>query len=104
MRFGGIDPPLSAENLSVILCPDGRFVRLIPRWISRCMSLLYACRTLPLLALGNFDADNQKTYSTESLTRTRFTFTHSAGAGILAGLYQKNSWHRWRLRSSQSAR
>ena len=91
--FAGIEPPRSWENFGVMLWPDGRFVCLMPRRINRSMSLLYFWRTRELSALGNLDGDNQKMYSTESLTRIRRTFTHSAGAGILAGLYQKNSWH-----------
>src|SRR6266705_2123195 len=103
MRFGGIDPPRLAANVVLILCPDGRFVCLIPRLIRRCMSALYACKTRELSAFGNGEAESQNMYSTESLTLIRRTFTHSAGAGILAGLYQKNSWQRLNPISSQSA-
>ena len=67
------------------------------------MSLEYACKTFELSDFGKADNESQKMYSTESLTRIRRTFTHSAGAGIFAGLYQKNSWQRLKPTSSQSA-
>src|SRR6266704_3530606 len=59
--------------------------------VIRIMSGLYSFRTDKLLAFGQGVFESHQTYSTESRTRTRLTVTHSAGAGIFAGLYQKHS-------------
>ena len=60
------------------------------------MSLLYGLSTVRLFAFGQGVLDSHQTYSTESLRRIRLTVTHSAGMGILAGLYQKHSWAKWK--------
>ncbi len=62
-----------------------------PRLISRCMSLLYEVNTLWLSACGQGVGESHQMCSTESLILIRRTFTHSAGAGSFAGLYQKHS-------------
>src|SRR5262245_3171044 len=90
MRFAGIAPPRSV-NLAVITCPLGRVLARYPRFSKRFMSGLYSSRILRLSAFGSGVFDNHHTYSTESLMRNRRTLTHSAGAGNLAGLYQKHS-------------
>src|SRR3990172_4599865 len=88
----GIDPPASIlSKVDLMLWPDGRTVVLTPRWFSRIISLLYDFKTFLLSAFGHDVVESHQTYSTESLIRTRRTLTHSAGVGILAGLYQKHS-------------
>src|ERR1700690_749623 len=90
--LGGMAPPASTlSKESRMTCPDGRTVGRTPRRLSRSMSGLYSFRTRALLALGQGVLENHQTYSTESFTRIRRTVTHSAGIGILAGLYQKHS-------------
>src|SRR5436309_943349 len=90
--LAGIDPPDSiAPNPFLMLCPEGRTVARTPLLLSRIMSGLYDWSTLRLSALGWGVLASHQMYSTESLIRTRRTLTHSAGAGIFAGLYQKHS-------------
>src|SRR5258706_1122615 len=101
--FGGIAPPWSLSKEPRITCPDGRTVGLTPRRLNRIMSGLYSFSTRMLLAFGQGVFENHQTYSTESLTRIRRTVTHSAGIGILAGLYQKHSCARWKPTSSTNA-
>ena len=52
------------------------------------MSSEYGTRTLRLYAFGRSVFLSHQHGSTESFTRMRWTFTHSAGVGIFAGLYQ----------------
>ena len=52
------------------------------------MLSLYGVRTLRLFALGRAVLDSHQIGWIASLTRTRRTVTHSAGAGIFARLYQ----------------
>ena len=99
----GIAPPLSSANEPLMIWPEGRLVLATPFLMRRLMSLLYSPNTRRLYAFGNIDGDNQKMYSVESFTRMRRTFTHSAGAGIFAGLNQKNSCARLKPVSSHSA-
>src|SRR5438093_523507 len=88
----GMEPPACTRlKLVLILCPDGRVVGCKPFAFRRCMSLLYGLSTCLLLALGQGVLDSHQTYSTESRSPILRTVTHSAGAGILAGLNQKHS-------------
>jgi hypothetical protein len=88
MRLEGIEPPWLRENLLVMLCPLGRRSAITARENSFHV-LAVGLSTARLSARGQGVRDNHQTYSTESLTRIRRTFTHSAGAGSLAGLNQK---------------
>src|SRR5271155_5043814 len=101
----GIAPPASIlSNESRITCPDGRTVPRTPFRFKRIMSSLYSLSTDRFDAFGQGVFESHHTYSTESLTRIRRTVTHSAGTGILAGLYQKHSWARWKPTVSTKAK
>src|ERR1017187_8707735 len=90
--LAGIEPPAAIlSNDSRITCPDGRTAPRAPFRLSRIMSSLYSLSTFRFDAFGLGVFESHQTYSTESLTLTRRTVTHSAGTGILAGLYQKHS-------------
>ena len=52
------------------------------------MSSEYGTSTFMLEAFGRSVFDSHQHGSTESLTRIRWMFTHSAGVGIFAGLCQ----------------
>src|SRR5258708_4302665 len=87
ITFEGIDPPaFNLSNEDRMTCPDGRIVVFTPFLFSRIMSGLYSFRTERFVAFGHGVLENHHTYSTESRTLIRRTVTHSAGAGILAGL------------------
>src|SRR6185437_1154751 len=104
ITFGGIEPPaLILSKVERIMWPDGRTAPFTPFLFRRIMSGLYSFRTDKLLAFGQGVFESHQTYSTESRTRTRLTVTHSAGAGIFAGLYQKHSWARWKPTCSTRA-
>ena len=88
-RLDGIDPPGSIlSNDELMLWPDGRTVAFTPFFANRSISALYGRSTFRLSAFGCFVLASHQTCSTESLTRTLRTVTHSAGTGIFAGLYQ----------------
>src|SRR5919199_3626843 len=104
MTLGGIEPPaliLSKDEL--MLCPEGRTVVRTPRSFRRIISLLYGFNTERLFAFGHGVLDSHQTCSTESRMRIRRTVTHSAGIGILAGLYQKHSCARQKPTDSTSS-
>src|SRR5271157_2291046 len=104
VTFDGIEPPAAIPLKDWrMTCPDGRTVPRNPFRLSRIISLLYSFRTFQLLAFGQGVLESHQTYSTESLILIRRTVTHSAGIGILAGLYQKHSCAKWNPRSSTSA-
>ena len=71
--------------------PEGRSFGLYPFLRSCCMDSLYGLRIFLLSAFGFGVLESHHTYSTESRTRCLRTFTHSAGLGSFAGLYQKHS-------------
>src|ERR1700733_164553 len=93
VTFVGMAPPTAIlSNDFRITCPEGRTLPRTPLRFRRIMSSLYSLRTARFEALGHAVFESHQTYSTESRTRMRRTVTHSAGTGILAGLYQKHSW------------
>src|SRR5258708_38438347 len=82
-------------QLSLMTWPEGLCVAIVLRSANLSISGLYSFSTRKFDAFGCGVFDSHQTYSTESLIRTLRTVTHSAGTGIFAGLYQKQSCARW---------
>src|SRR5271165_5215813 len=98
ITLGAIAPPWSFKNpRSEITWPDGRRPALYRCVFSSFLiSELYGVNTRLLSALGVGLLDIHHTWVKESFNLTLFTFTHAAGPGSRAGLWQMICWQRCR--------